>query len=246
MVDKLLVVGTSSSITKYDKSYFEYKKKEGYKIISYSGNSLVYMYDVGFKPDLFVFFDPYAYVMGIENMSDDKSNWLKNTTYLGYDFCSFENLLKTNEHLNGSKSFGFTDFLSNSRSIDLYKSHPPRDTFKNCIFETPTIVNYDSIKNLNLSNRLYMIRNHSNELDKFTYYLLPLILYFFKAVKHLEFVGFGTFSENRYKGGRGSYSKYIQAYDKIIPYLKQTKINTKISISLEDNSYFKQVEKIFK
>ena len=245
-VSKLLVVGTSSSIKKYNKDYLEEKRNKGYKVISYSGNSLVYLYDIGFKPDFFVFFDPYAYVMGIENMGDDKSNWLKDTTYLGYDFCCFENLLQTNEHLNGSKSFGFTDFLSNSRSVDLYKRNPPQDVFKDCVFDTPITVNYDNIKNLNLSNNLYMIRNYSNELDKLTYYLIPLIFYFFKNLERIKFLGFGTFSENRYRGGKGSYSEYIKAYDKIIPQLNETKINTKVCISLEDGSYFKRVEEIFK
>ena len=93
MIDKLLLIGTSSSITKYDKLYLENKKNDGYKIICYSGNSLVYLYDIDFKPDFYTFFDPYAYIMGIENMGENKSTWLKDTVFCGYDFTSFENLL---------------------------------------------------------------------------------------------------------------------------------------------------------
>ena len=57
---KVLIVGTSSSVAQYDKKFLQEKRENGYKILSYSGNSLIYLYDIGFKPDFFIFFRPFC------------------------------------------------------------------------------------------------------------------------------------------------------------------------------------------
>ena len=242
---KVLIVGTSSSVAQYDKKFLQEKRENGYKILSYSGNSLIYLYDIGFKPDFFIFFDPFAYTIGIGNMGERCKDWLKETTYIGYENSSFESLLATNKFLNGSESFGFTDFLRNDSLVNLYKDNPPSEIFKECLCENPTTVNFDQIENLNLSDRLYMIRNYGNELDKFTYYLLPVIFNFFKNLSTLKCLGFGTFGFDRYRGTSGSYSEYVRAYDQILPHLNNVKINQNVDIKLEDDSYFKKVETLF-
>ena len=242
---QLLVVGTSGSAAKYGKDFFEKKKDEGYRILSYSGNSLVFLYDIDLRPDFFAFFDPFAYSMGLSHIGIDNKAWLNTTACIGYDYTSFNSLLNTNRTLNGSETFGFTDFLRNPESVNLYKSHPPGEVFKECYCKTPTPIQFDQTEDINLSEELYMIRNYGNELDKLTYYLLPLIFNFFTNLSRLELLGFGTFNYDRYSGASGSYGEYISAYDQILPHLKKIKINQKVDITLEEESYFKEVETIF-
>ena len=55
----LLLVGPSKRIEDHDIDYYNQKKKEGYKVISYSG-SLPYLHQIGFAPDYYCFFDPFT------------------------------------------------------------------------------------------------------------------------------------------------------------------------------------------
>ena len=81
---KVLLVGPSYKIADYDLGYFENKRREGYKIISYTG-SILYFREIGFAPDYFSWFDPTSALSQVWNAITDSGDFFKNTDMLAAD-----------------------------------------------------------------------------------------------------------------------------------------------------------------
>lgn len=221
------------------------KKENGAIIVSFSSSSLVFLDDIGLTPDFHTFIDPNSYCFGLEKVG---VSFLKNINFLGYELLDIESLLKTNKLLFNNESFGITDFLKHMSSFDLYKDQPPCNSYNICFTKNPTLLNYPGhYPSVPLKNELIRFSNGKKEIDKLTYFLIPMVIYWFKNLSKLEIYGFGFFEKDRYfKGDRFSYSAYKSAYDKIIPFYKKNKFEPEIDLSISKDSYFHELKNALK
>jgi len=241
--EKLFLIGTSGSIKKHNKEFLEKKRSEGYSFLAYSYNSIMYLYDIDFKPDYWIFFDPAAYANAIDYLKE-KLEWFKNTSFIGYNYVSLEAFYATNAFLNGSSSYGCHDFISNKRLISIYKNYSPEKTLKETFVKNPDVcINFNDSKfnEINCSEKLLKINNFGHELDKLTYWVLPFILNYFSRLKKIKTIGFGTYDSDRYNGGSGSYSDYAKAYLNIIPFYKNIKFNQTLDFDIEPDSFYQEL-----
>ena len=81
---KVLLVGPSYKIADYDIDYFENKRREGYKILSYTG-SILYFREIGFAPDYFSWFDPTSALSQAWGAITESGDFFKNTDMLTAD-----------------------------------------------------------------------------------------------------------------------------------------------------------------
>jgi hypothetical protein len=81
---KVLLVGPSYKIADYDLGYFEDKRREGYKIVSYTG-SILYFREIGFAPDYFSWIDPTSVLSQSWNAITESGDLFKNTDMLAAD-----------------------------------------------------------------------------------------------------------------------------------------------------------------
>ena len=91
---KVLLVGPSYKIADYDLDYFENKRREGYKILSYTG-SILYFREIGFAPDYFSWFDPTSVELQPWRILTDDKGFFKNTDMLVADL--YRNATKTHK-----------------------------------------------------------------------------------------------------------------------------------------------------
>ena len=78
---KVLLVGPSYKIADYGIDYFKNKRREGYKIVSYTG-SILYFREIGFAPDYFSWIDPTSVLSQSWNAITDSGDFFKNTDML--------------------------------------------------------------------------------------------------------------------------------------------------------------------
>ena len=78
---KVLLVGPSYKIADYDIDYFENKRREGYKILSYTG-SILYFREIGFAPDYFSWIDPTSVLSQAWSVIAESGDFFKNTDML--------------------------------------------------------------------------------------------------------------------------------------------------------------------
>ena len=81
---KVLLVGPSYKIADYGIDYFENKRREGYKILSYTG-SILYFREIGFAPDYFSWFDPTSVVSQSWSVITESGDFFKNTDMVTSD-----------------------------------------------------------------------------------------------------------------------------------------------------------------
>ena len=259
---RLLVLGPSGTLGKYDKKYLQRKRDDGFQILAFSSSPFWYLYDMGFKPDFFNFYDPSALCQALLESAtgiptslserDAKLAWCNEISFLGYNVLTFGDLLRTNESLHGSARHGNSHFLSRSDFVEFYANHNLFDIFGYCICRNPSVVTHDILgENLDplskvpvradfADNLLYVTR-HGREIDKFTHVLLPLIFYWFRDLEEMTCLGFGTFEAARYKGSSGSYDRYKEAFDKICPKMKEFLNAKNYKLTFEESSYFNKL-----
>jgi predicted transport protein len=238
--NKILLIGPAVT-NKLTKKYLDYKRKTGYIIIAFSSSSLIFLKDIKFCPDFHIFIDPHSYCQSLSKIGGD---FFKDINFLGYDILNYPSILSTNKEMFNDPTFGIKDFLSQTNFLNLYQLKPPSLTYRHCFTKNPTtIINYSDKKNKNkkccLQSELCRFTNGPKEIDKLTYFLLPIIFYWFQKIQHLDLIGFGFFKQERYSGGdKSSYSQYKEAYNKILPYYSQIKFDPHFEISIERESFF--------
>lgn len=219
------------------KNFLERKRKEGFSILSFSSSSLVFLHDIGFCPDFHTFIDPQSYCHVIEQIGSD---FFKKITFIGQDFTTHKSVLETNATLFNKEGAGISNFLSNSNYLNIYKKNSPIKTYKQCFAFNPFLIDVlteTDFSDIDFESNLYRLLYGRFEIEKFSYYLLPLILFWFNDLSHLDIIGFGHFDKDRYFGGnRNSYDAYQNAYEPALQFYSKINFNKKITISIDKSS----------
>ena len=240
---KILLVGPSSRIRNFDHDYFEKKRKENYKILSYSA-SIKYFKEIGFKPDYFSFMDPYT--IGQDMDFYEKDDFLNDIDLLIADmyennfqklfshgltcntFLKYKNLVYRFQNLDFNKVF------NNVHKHDLSSVDISNEKLNyKCEFDKKAIF-FSSYKKFNT--------------DKFSCFLLPLVLYHFKEIKEIRCIGFGdldvercfpdpTRTDKKMIGYEDFKYSFNLLWSTIKDYLKFKKIE----IIFENENYFSKV-----
>lgn len=242
---KVLLLGPALD-KKTTKKYIESKRQDGYVIISFSSSSMFFLKDISLSPDFHIFIDPQSYCHVLSEINPD---FFADVNFLGYEMFNYESILNVNKKINGNPKFGISGFIKNKSYLSLYKTNPIIETYKNCFAQNPTFIlnnEKSAIKqNICFQDDLYRFTNGSGEIDKLTYFLLPMVFYWFKCIKNLDLKGFGLFNQQRYKGGNtSSYKKYKQAYDKIVYLYRSIEFPPKIHVSIDHDSHFHDLKEI--
>jgi hypothetical protein len=242
---KVLIIGPCPE-AHLSKAYLEEKRSKGYVVVSFSCSSLIFLHDMGFVPDFHTFIDPQSYCRaslktGIE--------FINQISYIGHNhFTDFSSLLISNKKLFRTSSFGITDFLSNKKYTDLYKENPPFTSYDCFLGQEARMVNIDPPginAGIDFSKKLYRFQNGKAETDKLTYFVLPLLLFFFKDLSNLKILGFGHFESQRYFGGtKSAYPKYKSAFKKILHLYKRSTFNGIPSLSIDKSSFYSELESL--
>lgn len=242
------------------------KKEKGAVIVSFSSSSLLFLNKIGFVPDFHTFIDPQSYCSVFEKVKLNNSSFpLEKINYLGYNILTFENLFSTNLKVWNKKNAGISNFLSNEKYVEIYETSPPAISYNACFTKDPSIIDYgESLKycesskkfitvpklfdkNIDFRSTLYRVKNGRKEIDKLTYYVLPMLMYWFKNLSELEIYGFGFFEKERYlEGNNASYNAYKSAYNKILPFYKKNKFEPEINLSISKDSYFYELKNALK
>ncbi len=242
---KVLVIGPCPE-TYLNKSYLDEKRSEGYSIVSFSCSSLIFLYDIGFVPDFHAFIDPQSYCrVGLKT----GIKFLNQIHYIGYShLANYPTLLSSNKNIFGSSRFGITDFLSNKEYTDFFKRYPPFNSYYSFLNQEASMVNAESPNtkiDINFSKKLYRLYSGKSEIDKLTYFMIPLILFFFKNLSNLNIYGFGYFQNQRYSGGtKTSYPKYKNAFKKILPLYRGPAFNKNIILSIDKSSFYSELSSL--
>jgi|TARA_R110001592_G_scaffold20933_2_gene84959 hypothetical protein len=236
----------------------------------YFGSSFYWFEKNNVYPTYYTFIDPNtityfdSLINGISNYDKTHPNrydyksyisYLKNTPPYSKNFLS--NISKSTTliygDLQGSKDFyskGFTTSRGSKWFENEYKNSVlPRveSHFKEAIKLQQTICvnNYSSFHIPSLKTLFPIITHEPNiNTDKFTCYILPLVLSYFKELKEIECIGFGDFntprlSNNTSEGYDGFKISYKRMKDLLINLLNFKNIS--ISFKNKD-SYFIELE----
>lgn len=268
--EKLLLVGPSSKIEVYGADYFEEKKKDGFKILAYSG-AVHHFKDIGFKPDYFSFIDPNTISHNIDFF--EKDPFLNNTTLLIGDlykdgFKDFFRLGLTCHTLK-QKAYLFEriktlKFLENFKNVfacemkrakgatsghasELFKDTVECDLIIHVI-ETNPVFNPYAMHHQPFSKEFLFISGRKGEnMDKFTCFLMPLVFYFFKDLKEIKTLGFGEFNHPRYRVHDHSnislklgYKEFMTTAQRNLPLIKSHLKERDIKFSSETDNFFSE------
>ena len=248
----LLLVGPSKRIEDYDIDYYNQKKKENYKIVSYSG-SLPYLHQIGFAPDYYCFFDPFTLGQQYHLYKNDP------------EYFKTINLLIHNLYANDFKTYHRMGFTSNklTNKTDLcrkvFKLIADFDKYYNRVYKhLPTKVNIHSYDNkYKLEEQCCLFtgvikgRGSSGKTvnpDKFTHVLLPLVLNHFQApgspgIDKIHCVGFGDFDIGRYGkaypiNNTEGYEEYKITFKLMASFYRSYFRDRNIKISFENPNFY--------
>lgn len=237
MIDeKILLVGPSSDIKNFNKDYFLKAREDKFLIVSYS-DSLRHFLNIKFCPDFWSFIDPFTITRYLKEIKEHK---VKNIS-----------LLATDMYGNGFEKFyqyGLT-CSKLKRQPNLYeeiKSLNFIEFFKKSFFLDHKIIKYkDKInETLNFKDHTFLLRpsDHAQNFCKFSHYLIPMVLYFFKNTKRLRILGFGQYDAGRFidNQNKKGYKEYVKSFNVVTSLLKY---NLKdLNVEFEgDKSYFSQL-----
>ena len=212
--------------------------------VAYSGNLLLCS-ENNFCPTYWTFLDPkicdiiyYAY----KNKKYDEG-WLKalseKSTIIITDF-------------QGNDKFyeiGFTTEKGKAWNTDTFGENvlpSVMSLFSNKILKTPEIFlnNFDRVYYEDFLQFIVKSSVKNLNIDKLTYYLIPLMLSCFNNIEYLHCVGFGDFSVARkYSGSSKGYDEYKKSYDLIKPHLKKLLEykNVKVTFNNFEKTIYKEL-----
>jgi len=239
-LEKLLVIGPSERITKL--SYEDYAKyrKSGYKLFAYSG-SVQYLKEIGVSPDYYSFMDPNTYRRHTECFESD---YFKNTCLVAADLYH-NDLERFREYGYTCKTFSqqerelfhkFTllEFLDNFKQTNFYQA-----SGITCIFSREYAEKYAQELWIRWSDEYRMFKATRSNIDKFSCFLLPLLLHVFRDLKEIKCVGFGDLDVGRVAwGGQRGFKQFAQTFHYVLPVVKRQLASEGISISfVHENVY---------
>lgn len=235
--EKILLVGPSSDIKNFNKDYFLKAKEDEFLIVSYS-DSLRHFLNIKFYPDFWSFIDPFTITRYFKEI---KQHELKSIS-----------LLINNLYENKFKNFyeaGFTCNALKKTSVFDEIEKLNFDSFFNKVHRLKyNIVHYsDNIPNdldLYSSNYLFVSAKKDTNICKFSHYLIPMTLFFFKNVKHLRILGFGQYDVGRFIDNKNKlgYKECVKSFNIIENLLKRNLKYIKVEFEGK-KSYFLSISR---
>tara|TARA_Y100000034_G_scaffold132228_2_gene194697 strand:+ start:75 stop:809 length:735 start_codon:yes stop_codon:yes gene_type:complete len=243
---KILLVGPSSRVRNFDHNYFKKKKEENYKIVSYSA-SIKYFKEIDFKPDYFSFLDPYTIGQDIDLY--EKGRFLNDVNLLIADL--YENnfqkffscgltcgkLLRDRNLVYRFQNLDFNKVFNNVYKYDLTSTIISNENLDYKYEFDKKAIFFSSYKKFNT--------------DKFSCFLLPLVLHHFKNIDSITCVGFGDLDVERCfpdplrpdKKMIG-YEEFKHSFNLLWPIIKDYLKCNRIDIIFENENYFSKVFKL--
>lgn len=249
-MEKVLLVGPSKKLESFSLESFENYRKEGYNIISYS-DSIDRLKEIDFKPDYYSFIDPATI-----REPNDEDSFLNDVELLVADI--FGEHPELSSYFNNFKrvfKYPVDEYPPVNAIESVPKSHGNSMTLS---FGAPIEIEVtkDEDKHIDFYEKYYMFQptfilsSHSMKrlnTDKFSCYLLPLVLFHFKNLKKIDCIGFGDFDVNRGWGSQGTdgYEDFKETFDIVAPYFKNFFEKNNIEINFlgdsNNNYYFKKL-----
>ena len=244
-VKKLLLIGPSSRIQSFDNKRFIQYRDKGYKLLCFSG-AVSYLNKLQVQPDYFSFICPNTFNVHYDIFTNNEANFFSNTTLLIADL--YDNNMKR----FGENNLTCITFKKNNKErFEEFAALEFLDKFSSVFKKVPDISQsivekeipyYDYGKQLVLYNGEREINN-----DKFSCFLLPMLLNYFTDLTTISCIGFGDFDVGRHHGGDFiGYENYKKSFSATLLNLKTNLTQRKIDIDFaHDNFYSKQIlEKI--
>ena len=227
---KILLVGPGASTSNYKIDFFQEKRKQGYKILCYTG-AINHFKTINFSPDFFSFIDPFTIGKDIE--------FFENSSLLSPTHLLIADLYENN----------FDKFYKSSLTCDSLQTNKDRynrvtslkffSSFKGVFaIEMETLFNEIKDVDVDFSSKFFLLRLTKQNIDKFTCFLMPLVLFFFKNLKEIKTIGFGNFDEARLDGSKLGYAEYIESTKKTSPMINKELKKRSINFSCEKESIF--------
>jgi hypothetical protein len=235
-VEKLLMVGPSSLLSKWDKEKYNEYRSNGYKIFGYSGGPS-YLKKIGVPIDYYCFLDPWTTVASKEIFQD---NYFKNTTLLYCDiyrdkYKKFNNLGYTCNRFK-RKPKEYSSF-SNMSFLKHFKNSIPISVEKNYLVEELDVLE------VNWREKLFVTRHKNRQnADKFSCFLMPIVINKFENLKEVMFIGFGDFDTGRIQDNSTSgYHEYKRSFTKLWKFLKRNLEIHQVKYNFAHKNYFSQI-----
>ena len=247
-INKLLLVGPSYKVRSYTKAFFEKQKDEGYSILAYSG-AMDHLRNIEHSPDFYTFSDPTSWNKTFKDLGLRHAfpNNGPNSLYKFIEKTSiiFLDMYEDFKELGFSSSSAKFQF-NKTDTVTIYPTW--HKVFAHCYSKpvnksmiTSHISPLDGTQNWRDNLLVYQGDNkHKHRfkkytIDKFSAYLLPTVINYFKNLRDIRVIGFGEF-----QGGRAAkeeelnklgFYEYIRSY---ILMLDNVKLNLhRYNISLE-------------
>lgn len=250
VVDKILLVGPSSGIKKYNAEFFKQQKDEGYYILSYSG-SIEHFKNINYAPDFWSFSDPTtwnkSFVMRNGYSKEEMISFVENTSLIFLDM--YEDF----------RALGFTTsaakFLCPPNNCTIYPTwdkhfahcySKPVDKSMICTHEKSLggggnyfwrdrLMVYQGDKKTEYRKARYTI-------DKFSAYLLPTVINYCNNLRDIRVLGFGDFNTGRIKeeNNKLGFYHYLRSFVLMLDKVKLNLVRCNIKLSfLSDESIYK-------
>jgi len=251
---KILLVGPAGSLSRCSKNYFEKMREQGYIIWAYAA-AIGHFYKIGFKPDVFTFFDPYSFVIVLQDMLKWDTSFFKDIHLVAADYYDSEekyNNLRFRDHFStpldpkkGERNKKLWQRFLDMKISTLFKTASLYDPKVVMVTNLNQDIDIDYDKRFTIT----FIKMGIN-IDKFGCYVLPLIFHHYNNLTEIRPVGFGEFEtrEVHTKGRGRHWLRNIEEYKKTFDYNTQhlyyyLKTNH-IKMNYEDspNSYYRKLE----
>lgn len=239
-VEKLLLIGPSSRIQSFGNERFIQYRDEGYKLLCFSG-AVSYFSSLGIQPDYFSFIDPNTFSVHYDIFTNKETDFFNNTALVIADL--YDNKMKRfREHDFTSDSFK----KNNKNRFEQFVALEFFDIFSSVFKKIPDISQSIIEKEIPYCDYekqfvLYTGKKKVN-IDKFSCFLIPMVLNYFTDLTTISCIGFGDFDVGRYSHGhRKGYEEYKKSFSMVIANLKTNFAQRKIDIDFaHENFYSKQ------
>jgi len=221
---------------------------DDYATIVFS-QAIVHLLEKGMRPDYWAFIDPTAFFMARTKMIKKNLALDSNTKLLLADIYT-----KYQEFAPGRYAFGsdqLADSFTTRSNMYEFSQLYPRYNYELLDSDIVNVnIGQKHLDNVDFSRNMIIFRHgvtpNAHNTDKFSCFLLPMVLHAFKNVKEILCLGFGEFDRpnpaHPETGFRG-YEEYKRSFDTVMPLIKREidKRAIKISFVEGDKSYYNKL-----
>lgn len=235
---EVIIIGPSEAKLGYDVN-----KLKGKTTLNFSGD-LMWFHDNNIFPTYWTFLDPNSTMYIFDRFKNGKysKKWLdnlkENTTLIYNDFQGQDRFYDEGLTTSRGKEWNREEFGK--------KILPQLGSFFKDTITLPSVIlrnNLDSFfdEREDLTPMVKHERGINN--DKFSCYILPMVLSYFEGLETIHAVGFGDFSKPRlYNGLALGYEGYKLSYQRMKEHLLKALKHKDVNVTFENtDSYFKEL-----